>query len=100
MILTDVCIDVEMSTKKRGRDISWSFGTCNNDRTYGSNNDYTQTCCFSTSPTRWVYQLDCKDAGGNGWRGAYITINGKEYCKDFSSGAIQTDYIEAYPSTY
>ena len=32
------------------------------------------------------YELRCIDSFGDGWQGGFITINGKNYCKDFTTG--------------
>ena len=32
------------------------------------------------------YKLTCIDSFGDGWQGGYITISGKQYCKDFTNG--------------
>ena len=32
------------------------------------------------------YNLECIDSYGDGWHGGYITIDNKEFCRDFRSG--------------
>ena len=80
--------------------MSWLFGSCNNNQQYQNDQEYDQTCCFLTSPTNWVFQLNCKDSYGDGWHGAFITINGKDYCRDFLTGREETVYVEANPSKF
>ena len=86
-------------------DISWSLGSCQSNRgypgqsDYQGNQEYNQQCHFSTSPTTWVFRLTCKVYfSSDGWVGAFITINGVNYCKDFLNGREKIVYIEANPS--
>ena len=88
-------------------DISWSLGSCQSNRgnqgqsVYIGNQEYNQQCHFSTSPTTWVFRLTCKETyTGDGWGGAFITINGINYCEDFLDGFEKIVYIEANPSKY
>ena len=113
--LIDVCIDLKLTTKfadyynEFAKYISWSFGDCKSNREYQGNQeyendqDYYQTCCFVTSPTTWVYALNCKLTWDNpnfGWSRGFITINGRRYCDDFDSGLNKTVYVEANPSKH
>ena len=88
--------------------LSWSLGSCNSNGgpnkylEYENNKEYNQTCCFLTSPTLWVYELNCNQEvsgiqGGSGWKDGFITINGRKYCHDFDSGYAKTVYVEANP---
>ena len=87
-------------------DISWSLGSCQSNRgypgqsDYQGNQEYNQQCHFSTSPTTWVFRLTCKKFYGGGWGGAFITINGVNYCEDFLAGREKIVFIEANPSKY
>ena len=38
------------------------------------------------------------DNNNDGWHGAFITINGVNYCEDFANGNEKIVYIEANPS--
>ena len=111
LLLTDVFVDVKLTTTGlewwQAQDISWSLGSCQSNRgnpgqsDYQGNQEYNQQCHFSTSPTNWVFRLTCKETLNNyndGWRGAFITINGVNYCKDFLNGREKIVYIEANPS--
>ena len=96
--MIDVCIDVKLITKELASEISWSLGSCNSNRQqYENNREYIQTCCFSTSPSKWTYDLRCMDSHGDGWHGAFITINERRYCEDFY-GSEKIAVIEANPS--
>ena len=98
-IFIDVCIDVELTTKTLASEISWSFGSCiSNVTEYKDNKMYSQTCCFSTSRSNWRYELQCKDSGEDGWDGAFITINGRKYCEDFTDWNEKIALVEAKPS--
>ena len=50
-----------------------------------------------------MYELKCKNRGGYGWSGGFITINGKDYCGDYSGVGLaqeKTVYVEANPSKF
>ena len=98
--IIDVCIDVTLTTKGVASEISWSFGACDSNQQYQDNKEYHQTCCFLTSPTAWLFDLKCKDSHGDGWNGAFITINGRKFCEEFSNGFEIITYVEANPSKY
>ena len=110
LLLTDVFVDVKLTTTGVldwiADDISWSLGSCQSNRgnpgqsDYQGNQEYNQQCHFSTSPTNWVFRLTCKNTDGWGWGGAFITINGVNYCEDFLDGREKIVYIEANPSKY
>ena len=108
---TDVVVDVKLTTTGVKwwitEDISWSLGSCLSNRgnpgqsDYQGNQEYNQQCHFSTSPTTWVFRLTCKETNdGDGWGGAFITINGINYCEEFLTGYEKIVYIEANPSKY
>ena len=86
-------------------DISWSLGSCLSNRgnpgqsDYQNNQEYNQQCHFNTSPSNWVYKLTCMDSFGDGWHGAFITINGVNYCEDLV-GNEKIVYIEPNPSKF
>ena len=45
---------------------------------YTDNTITTTTCCYTT----YKNNLRCNAAGGNGWEGGYLTINGEQYCHE------------------
>merc|ERR1719331_1039074 len=47
------------------------------------NNEHDLDCQLEVGS----YNLECIDSYGDGWHGGYITIDGKEFCKDFRSGS-------------
>ena len=82
----NVCFDVKTVTKSYGHELEWTIGgsshpSCNNERKYDDNQEYTQTCCL---PSQAEFAITCKDSYGDGWNGGYLEINGNQYCK--SSG--------------
>ena len=95
--LIDVSIEVTLTTKAYGSEISWSFGSCNSEQQYHNHQEYNQQCHFNTSPSNWVYKLTCMDSLSDGWHGAFITINGVNYCEDLV-GNEKIVYIESNPS--
>ena len=46
-------------------------------------------CCLPPGE----YTLKCKDSYGDGWHGGYITIDGKNYCENFSGGRRETHEV-------
>ena len=81
-LVNNVCFDVELTTKSWANEISWSIGSCSNNRVYNNYNSYTQKCCL----TPGQQTLTCKDKYGDGWHGGFIEIYGRRYCQDFTSG--------------
>ena len=84
-----VCVNLKLTTKDWGREVSWKFGSCkspagygeNVEGKYGDNQEYNIECCQPAG----TYELDCKDKYEDGWHGGYIQIGNDEtqYCKDF-----------------
>ena len=81
---SDQCVDIRLETRGDGGEISWTFGPCSSDQVYASNKPYIQQCCLATGE----YHLTCKDSYGDGWKGAFIEIQGKKYCDDFRTGSV------------
>lgn len=99
-ISIDFCFDIKLTTKEYASEITWSFGNwCNNSQQYQNNRDYSQTCCISTVPD-WQHELKCIDSVGDGWHGAFITIDGRNFCDDFSAGYEKIAAVEANPSKH
>ena len=98
--MTDVCIEIIITTREFASEISWSFETfCNSTQQYQDNQEYNHTCCYRTN-SAWQYKLRCQDANGDGWHGAFITVNDRRYCDQFSEGHETTALIEANPSKH
>jgi len=84
-----VCVNLKLTTKTWGKEISWKFGSCespagygeNEEGKYGDNQEYNIECCQPAG----TYELECKDKYEDGWHGGYIQIGNDEtqYCKDF-----------------
>ena len=88
------------------KDISWSFGPCDSDRQpngekeYENRKEYNQTCCFNSSPDKWVFELKCKESEGHGWHKGYVTINDKRHCENFGNGFEKSEFVEANSSKH
>ena len=83
------CLDVGLTTNIWANEITWSVGSCTNNQDYANNNVYTQECCLAGGD----YTITCTDSYGDGWHGAYLEINGVQYCQDFTSGYEQQAYL-------
>merc|ERR1719295_32514 len=95
-----VCVNLKLTTKSWGKEISWKFGSCespagygeNEEGKYGNNQEYNIECCQPSG----TYELDCKDKYGDGWHGGYIQIgnDATQYCKDFESGSSKKQQVK------
>merc|ERR1711962_494403 len=91
--LNSIYVDVKLTTKAFGWDISWDLGglACysipNGINGYYWNYLEYESTCFMPGGN---YILSCKDKSGDGWNGAYIEIAGTKYCEDFDDGYIKT----------
>jgi len=92
------CVNLKLTTKTWGKEISWKFGSCESPQGYGeningkyaNNQEFTIECCQPAG----TYELDCKDKYGDGWHGGSIEIGGTEYCKDFTSGRSKKQQVQ------
>ena len=95
-----VCVNLKLTTKSWGKEISWKFGSCespagygeNEEGKYGNNQEYNIECCQPPG----TYELDCKDKYGDGWHGGYNQIgnDARQYCKDFESGSSKKQHVK------
>ena len=83
------CLEVKLTTKVHGSEISWTLGTCSSDTSYGNNQEYVQRCCLAHGS----HYLQCLDSYGDGWTGGYIEVAGTSYCDTFSSGRSMSTLI-------
>ena len=51
---------------------------------------YSEECCLDAG----MYTLTCDDTYKDGWHGGFITIQGKQYCEDFTDGHQQAQDID------
>jgi len=87
---TDVCVNMKLTTVDWGKEISWTFGSCNSGTTtYGNNQEYDIKCCQPAG----TYAFECKDSYGDGWHGGYMDIGGTAVCKDFTEGKSKTQNV-------
>jgi len=95
----EVCVNIKLTTKTWGKEISWKFGSCESPAgygenvrgKYGNNREYNIECCQPAG----TYELDCKDKYGDGWHGGYIQIGNDEtkYCESFETGKSQKQQV-------
>ena len=75
-------MDVYVSTRYESRQLKWTFGTCTNSSSYDDYNKYFERCCLP--PGQHI--LTCENTEKpDGWKNAYIEINGRRFCDDFMS---------------
>ena len=85
------CFNVTITTRKWGHENSWTLGTCaSDDLGYKEDQVYTEECCLAAGK----YTLTCDDTYKDGWHGGFITIQGKQYCEDFTDGHQQAQDID------
>ena len=85
-------LPIQMATKTRGNENSWNIGSCQSlsPRSHGNYRTYTRYCHLSTGRR---YFLTCRSSSGNGWHGGYIKIQGKTYCRGFTSGRARYEFV-------
>ena len=86
LIYLGSCFDLSVYTGPYGNEIAWSLGTCLSNPVYESSMTISHTCCLVDGK----YSLICMDSFGDGWNGAYITIQNQAYCDDFLSLSSRT----------
>ena len=92
------CFDVTITTKQYGNENSWTLGTCVSDAAgYQADQVYSEECCLDAG----TFTLTCDDSYKDGWHGGFITIQGKQYCEDFTDGHQQAQDIDiAYSGSH
>ena len=83
------CFSVSHTSKGWGIENSWTLDTCSNTSPHVNYATADAECCLPPGE----YTLTCKDSKGNGWHGGYVTINGKNYCENFSQGSTETHQV-------
>ena len=93
-----LCFNVKLTTKDWANDISWSVGSCKSSGKgypyqcsanggYPNNQEFVEHCCLQQG----VYNVSCYDCSGDSWgEGAYLDINGKKYCENFTGNSQET----------
>ena len=82
-------MNISLTTKQSGSEISWTLGSCSSAQVYQSYEKYTKQCCLSVGK----HPLKCKDSHGDGWNRGFIEIQGNKYCDDFRSGSVVTKQV-------
>ena len=73
-------MDVKVSTRYDGHQITWEFGNCSSVGRYEDNKQYLHRCCMKPGK----YSLTCTNINeAHGWKKGYIEIQGHRYCDDF-----------------
>ena len=97
----DNCLEVDITTKEWGEEISWALESgmdnCtkmngyDEDKPYGNHGTYKQMCCLAEG----IHTLTCIDSVKDGWHGGFIEIQGKRFCENFleDDGHNQTTLI-------
>ena len=98
-----VKLRIEPDVLERPKDISWTLGTCSNDRVYHplDGDDYDQQCCLATG----THDLLCKESTGIGWtfgggslraiEKGYIAVGVTKYCETFTGDKIPPRFAMA-----
>jgi len=86
----NLCINLKLTTKEYGEEISWTFGSCSKPQQakYESNKVYNIECCQPAG----TYDFKCEDSYGDGWHGAFMQIGGSKtkICRNFKDGESKT----------
>jgi len=90
-----VCNNIKVVTKSKGFEVSWRFGNCKSEQSYGDNEEYNEECCQHPANYELTCKDDCNDmqcllGNGQGWQGGYIEIGGSKYCQNFERTKTQT----------
>ena len=94
-----------MCTARWGNEVSWKIVdkdgmTVCASREAGSyknhRNHHAEKCTIApTSLSNFEpYKLVCEDTYGDGWNGGHLTMQGNNYCEDFTSGKIKEVNLE------
>ena len=75
-------MDIYVSTRYEARQLKWTFGNCTSLSIYEDYTQYFQRCCLPPGP----HILTCVNVEKpEGWKNAFIDINGRRFCDDFMS---------------
>ena len=88
-MVLEVCVDMDLTTRAWGHEISWTFGSCDSTQAYANNGQYSESCCLVPGE----YTLSCLDTYGDGWHGGFLEIQGTRYCEDFTSGSVAAHQV-------
>ena len=91
----NTCFRVVITTKNYAYELNWSVGPCTSNQTYTNNEVFMQGYCLDIGN----YKITCKDSYGDGCQGAYLFINGQQYCEDFTSGHEQHENLTLTSTT-
>ena len=78
-------MDIYVSTRYQAHQLKWTFGTCSSSSIYGDYEKYYERCCLP--PGQHI--LTCMNTENpEGWKNAFIEINGRRFCDDFISWSL------------
>ena len=95
---------MKLTTSIYADEIEWSIGCispegcheyeCRNNGNYDNNETYNRKCCLPVGNDDDDFVITCKDTYGDGWHGAYLQINEKNYCEKFSTGLLHQENLQ------
>lgn len=76
----NTCLEISLvSLLTTNNNYGWSLGPCNFELNNVGDRMYTEVCCLSGEKSI----LTCRAADKNGWKNAFLMINGHRFCDDF-----------------
>ena len=91
-----------MITNTFANEIEWAIGCssprrcikCRSNVKYDDKSTYDQKCCLPVGDEDEDFVINCNDTYGDGWHGAYLQINGKNYCEQFLNGSRRKETLQ------
>ena len=78
-------MDIYVSTRYQAHQLKWTFGTCISSSIYEDYKKYSERCCLPQGQ----HILTCMNTENpEGWKNAFIEINGRRFCDDFISWSL------------
>ena len=96
MVFASTSADIIVHTHSYASEITWGITdakeqvVCKGGPYSKDDTDYPSECSIPDTK----YTLWCIDNYGDGWHGGHITIGGKKYCEDFTTGHVKSVTIE------
>ena len=90
-------MDIYVSTRYEANQLKWTFGTCSSSSTYKDYSKYFERCCLP--PGQHI--LSCLNIETpEGWKNAFIEINGRRFCDDFISYSLMEKLTGNYHDSF
>ena len=64
---------------------------------YNDNQNYTEKCCLSSEQHTVLcrdFTMSPQGDAGNGWKGAYLEVDGNVLCKNFTTGPLKEEVLD------